>query len=143
TVSVTSTVAFIAVVKATFPEATKALISAIVPVKVTALAVPPTVTSEPETAESEPLGTENVAVTAAAPASTSLKLIPVSGVCTSSTTAIVAGAVVIGASLTATTVTVETMDKALVSTPPLAGQPPTCRAVSLNTRGEGVGVAPK
>ncbi len=43
-----------------------------------------------------------------------------------------------GASLTGTSVTVEAMDSATVSTPPLATPPASCRLVSVTTRAAAV-----
>src|SRR5690606_21311198 len=100
TVIVTFKVAFGAVVYIKPLEAIKVLISAIVPVMVKALAVPPTVTPVPLVAASAPVGTENVAVTIPGPASTSAKLMPVSAEGSSSFTAMVAGTVTVGASFT-------------------------------------------
>ena len=85
------------------------LIAASVPVKVSALAVPPTTTPLPDTAVKLPAGTESVMVTLPAPASTSPKLKPVSLVATSSVTAMLAGDVMVGVSLTAITLLIVTV----------------------------------
>src|SRR5690606_16451644 len=105
TVNVTLPVAFSAVVYITLLAAINALTSAIVPANVSALAVPPTITPPPLVAASEPPGTDNVTIIIPGPASTSAKLMPVSAAGTSSVTAMVAGAVITGASFTAVTVT--------------------------------------
>ncbi|MDT4805815.1 hypothetical protein FQZ97_386310 [compost metagenome] len=123
-VSTTLAVALLAVVKLTPLLAMKALMSARLPVSVSApLPDPLTVTPLLPMAASVPLGTEKVAVTLPAPASTSLMLMPVSAVVTSSFTAMVAGAVSVGASLTAATCRV-TVSLALLA-PPLPVLPPS------------------
>ena len=87
-----------------------------VPVSVSALALPPTTTPAPLVAVRLPAGTLKVAVTLPLPASTSLKLMPLSLVATSSVTAILAGAPMVGVSLMAASTMVSV---ALLETPPL------------------------
>ncbi len=73
------------------------------PVRVSSLEVPPTVTSRVEAAARAPAPTLRVAVTGLVPASTSLKLMPMSGLATSSVTVTSDGMLTVGASLTAVT----------------------------------------
>src|SRR5690606_7843229 len=78
----------------------------ILPLRVMALLVPPTVTPPPLVAARLPEATDRMTVTGLLPASASLKLIPVMALGMSSVTPMVAGAATIGASLTAVTLTV-------------------------------------
>ena len=77
-----------------------ALMLAIDPVRVSAEALPPTVTPAPDTAASVPWATVKLAATLAPAESMSLKLMPVMALATSSVTPIEAGAVTPGYSLT-------------------------------------------
>ena len=74
------------------------------------------VTPPPVIAVSVPVGTLRVTLMGAAAASTSLMLMPVSAVATSSVTAMLAGTVLTGASLTAVSTMISV---AAVDTPPL------------------------
>ncbi len=115
TVSVTSEVALLAVVKTTPAAAINALISLMLPVRVMALLVPPTVTPPALVALRLPLGTDRVTLTSALPASASENEMPVSAPGISSVMAMDGGAVITGASLTALT----TMSKVSLTLPPL------------------------
>ncbi|MNJ14516.1 hypothetical protein D3C77_87420 [compost metagenome] len=104
TVRVTLATELAAVRKFTWLAAMKALISARPPTRVR-LPVPEplTVTPLPLVAFRLPLGTERTTVTAPLPASTSVKLMPVMAPGWSSFTAMLPGALILGASLTAVT----------------------------------------
>ena len=122
----------LAVVKLTPDAAIKALISAIVPLRVKALAVPPTVTPPLLVALSVPLATERVTVTLPLPASTSANEIPVRAPGTSSVMEIEPGAVIVGASLMA--VTCNVMTSLALCAPPLPVLPPSLMlAVSVTS----------
>ena len=114
--STTLAVALVAVWKLSWPAAMKALRSARLPLRVSALLVPPTVTEPLLVALRVPLGTEKVAVTVFEPASGSAKLMPVRTLAWSSVTLRVAGAVICGASFTA--VTLSTLVARLLSAVP-------------------------
>ena len=81
----------------------KPSMSASEPVRVNALAVPPTVTLPLLVASSVPDATVNVACTLALPASRSAKEMPVTGEATSSVTVTDAGAEIVGASFSGVT----------------------------------------
>ena len=114
-VSVTSLVLLLAVVKLTPDAEMKLLMSAMLPVSVKALEVPPTVTPLPLVALSAPLGTEKVTTTSALPASASVNEMAVKAEGTSSSMGIDMGAVTTGASFMAVT----TMSKVSVTVAPL------------------------
>src|SRR5690606_27031020 len=116
TVSTMSAVSPAALVYRKPPAVINALMSDTVPVRVTTLAEPPTVIPDPLMADKVPLGTENVAVTFAAPASGSAKLIPLRAVARPSTNLMIAGRVTDGAVFTASMLTVRVAE-ALVLVP--------------------------
>ena len=114
-VSVTSEVTLLAVVNTTPAAEINVLMSLMLPVRVMALLVPPTVTPAALVALRLPLGTDRVTVTGEVPASTSLKLMPLRSPGSSSKMAMDGGAVITGASLTALT----TISKVSLTLPPL------------------------
>ncbi|MNF72001.1 hypothetical protein D3C84_539620 [compost metagenome] len=134
-VSITLAVALLAVVKPRPLAAMKALMSATVPVRVRLpVPEPPTLTPPPLVAARVPLATLKVAVTLPLPASTSAKLMPVRAAGTSSVTAMETGAVMLGASFTASTPTVAAMLTLVLSTPPLLVPPLSVMLASVTTR---------
>ena len=114
-VSVTSEVTLLAVVNTTPAAEINVLMSLMLPVRVMALLVPPTVTPPALVALRLPLGTDRVTLTSALPASASENEMPVSAPGISSVMAMDGGAVITGASLTALT----TMSKVSLTLPPL------------------------
>ncbi|MCY1271194.1 hypothetical protein D9M68_247840 [compost metagenome] len=135
TVSVTLAVALLAVVKLSPLAAMKALRSARLPVSVRVpVPEPPTLTPLALVAARVPLATLKVAVRLPAPASISVKLMPVRAVVTSSFTAMEPGAVMVGPSFTASMPTVAATLTPLLSTPPLLVPPLSLMLVSVTTR---------